>query len=151
MPTTAAPTDPSADAIDAAATNAEPGDRTALERVLVGAVDPVTGVPLADLEPLAVALPERWTRNSRGAELRLDDAALLACANNQFAWVDLRARNIESAAAWLGVAAVRADQSLVAEIKASAAALAAAALDAGSGQAIVEEFLTVCTERGFEV
>lgn len=146
-PTTAPSTDPSADAIAGAAA----GDRAALEQVLGVAADPVTGVPLAELEPLADALPTSWTRNSRGVEVRLDEAALLACANNQFAWVDLRSQNADGAAAWLGVAAVRADQSLVAEVMSAANALAAASLDPGSAQAVVDEFLAVCTERGFEV
>ena len=145
--TTAPATDPSLDAID----DESRGDRSVIERVLADASDPVTGVPLAD------GLPASWTTNSRGVEVRLDEAALLACANNQFAWVDLRSQNVEGAAAWLGVAAVRADQSHVAAVNAAAVPLATASLEIGAvgttaeTRAIVEEFLASCVERGFEV
>lgn len=145
-PTTEAATDPSVDAVaDDTAT-----DRTALDAVKSTAVDPVTGTPVTELELVAAGLPETWSRNSLGVEIRLDEAALLACANNQFAWVELQSSNAEAASGWLAVAAVRADQSEVAPVKAVANELATASQNP-AGAAIVDSFLTMCTERGFQV
>ena len=145
-PTTDAPTDPSVDAVTEAAAT----EQTALDAVKSSAVDPVTGTPVTELELVAAGLPATWSRNSLGVEIRLDEAALLACANNQFAWVDLQSSNAEAASGWLAVAAVRADQSEVAPVKAVANELATASQNP-TGAAIVDSFLSLCTERGFQV
>lgn len=94
-------------------------------------------------------LPDELIENSRGEKIRLDETALLACANNQMAWVALRTGDGAEAARVLGIAAQRAEASAVAEVKAAAAELGAAA-EGQRRRAVVDDFLELCVDRGFE-
>lgn len=145
-PTTATPTDPADDRVAAT-----PEDGALLRELLEHATDPVTGTPVSELELTSSELPERWSRNSRGAEVRLDEAALLACANDQFAWVELESDAPDAASDWLAVAAARARQSKVDAVASRANDLAAAWKDPVANRRVVDEFLALCLERGFEV
>ena len=142
---TAAPSDPAIDAVDDSAV----GERGALEEVVSSATDPVTGNSVSDLEAVTSGLPETWDRNSSGAEIRLDEAAQLACANAQIGLVRLGELSADAATGHLAVAAVRADQSAVAEIHTSANGLALAALNHSEAGA-AEAFVQICVDRGYE-
>lgn len=112
--------------------------------------DPAPGVAAdAPLAPAESGLPAGSPTNSRGAAITLDETALLACANNQFAWVFLRQGDRPRAEASLTVAAARAEASAIAEIASQAVQLRTAATATEPG-ATVDAFLDLCTQRGFE-
>lgn len=146
--TTAAAT--SSTAVDSGAETADGATTT------VAAASETTAAPAEDaaprpttLEPVSSGLPEVLSENSRGEKIRLDETALLACANNQIAWVALQQDDVAEAERVLAIAAERARTSAVPEISSAADALAAAA-EGERRTATVDDFLEVCVERGFE-
>ena len=101
------------------------------------------------LLPAKSGVPENPANNSKGEPITLDETALLACAQNQFAWVELKQGATKAASTSLAVAAERAGASAVPEIKQSAATLRTAA-SSGSPGTEVDRFLALCVDRGFE-
>lgn len=101
------------------------------------------------LLPAASGLPEVLTKNSQGQDIALDETALLACAQNQIAWVALEQESPAEAADALRIASDRAADSAVDEVKAASAGLDAAA-DGTERRATVDDFLALCVARGFE-
>ncbi|MDH4148687.1 MAG: hypothetical protein OEY23_26335 [Acidimicrobiia bacterium] len=96
-------------------------------------------------------MPDTPFVNERGERIGLDETALLACANNQFAWVALLQGNRDTADPELATAATRAAASLVPEVAALAPELrAAAARGDDEARATAQRFLDLCRERGFE-
>lgn len=110
---------------------------------------PTDAPPPTALEPVSSGLPEVLSENSRGEKIRLDETALLACANNQIAWVALQQDDVAEADRVLAIAAERARTSAVPEISSAADALLAAS-EGDRRAGTVDDFLEVCVERGFE-
>ena len=105
--------------------------------------------PSTSLLKAASGLGEVLAKNSQGDDIRLDETALLACAQNQIAWVELQRDAPAAAAEALGIAAERAKASSVADVSDSAGALSSAASNK-SPQRTVDTFLKLCTDHGFE-
>lgn len=110
---------------------------------------PVRALPAVSLRPAGSGLPEELSRNSRREPIALDETALLACAKNQIAFVELQRSDPEAAARELAAAAQRAAASAVPEVREAAASLETAAT-AADPSATVLAFLGTCTARGFE-
>ncbi|MFN8050389.1 MAG: hypothetical protein U0Q22_03045 [Acidimicrobiales bacterium] len=135
-------------------TTTVPGATTAPVVTTTTAPPATTEAPAASksttsLLPARSGLPSVAPKNSKGQPILLDETALLACAQDQIASVSLKQGASNSAATALTLAAQRAEASAVAEVKASAASLRAAAAS-GSPQAEVDRFLALCVDRGFE-
>jgi hypothetical protein len=132
-------------ATESAASDPAPGTTApAGPPATTGASTPV----IEQLSPAASGLPEVLATNSHDVPIALDETALLACANNQIAWVDLQRGDEQSAANYLSIAATRAAASAVQEVAAQASALESATRS--FDRAVVDGFLSLCTERGFE-
>jgi hypothetical protein len=106
------------------------------------------GPVVEELPPAKVGLPAVLPKNEAGAAIALDETALLACANTQFAAVALAQSQPEVAAAEFARAAARAQQSAVVEVAAAAPTLAAA-MAAGNPAQVSAGFLDLCRGRGF--
>lgn len=153
-------TERGADAVEESTTTAaEPSTTTAGASAATSTpVAPATGdapEPTAapgsstSLLPASSGLPEVLSVNSRGEKVRLDETALLACANNQIAWVSLQTDDVAEADRVLAIAAARAEASAVPEVSGRAADLVAAS-EGRRRAATVDDFLELCVERGFE-
>ena len=101
------------------------------------------------LLPASTGLPPVLSKNSQGVDIKLDETALLACAQNQIAWVALQSGSADEASAALDIAAQRAAASAVPEVKSSATTLREASTSS-SPRAEVDRFLAFCVASGFE-
>lgn len=133
---------------DEAGTGVDPGPQPTAPVAAV-AVEAEEGGPVVEeLAPARVGLPPVLEKNEAGTGIALDETALLACANNQFAWVALQQSQNEGAATEFGRAAARAQASAVPEVLAQAPVLQGA-MASGDPLAVATGFLELCKARGF--
>ena len=101
------------------------------------------------LRPASAGLPEVRSLNSRHEPIELDETALLACANNQIAFVSLQRSDTATATRELVAASLRAKDSDVGDVSAASNGLMVAATSADPSPTVLA-FLGLCTDHGFE-
>jgi len=102
-----------------------------------------------DLTPADVGVPDEPALNTLDEPITLDETGVLACANNQVAWVAQQEGQGDVVVDKLELAAERAEISAVASVRSSTKSLRAAA-KSSTPMPEIERFLKVCTDRGFE-
>jgi hypothetical protein len=106
-------------------------------------------VRVPDLLPAGEHVPAVPPKNGADEPVTLDETALLACASAQFAWVAMQAGNDGEVDTDLGVAAIRAGESSVRAVATQSEPLARA-VDISNPLPVIEKFLELCTDNGFE-